>query len=111
GDAADGIPGLPGFGEKGAGMVIGAYERLEAIPDHATQWSVRPRGAAQLAATLAERRDEAMLYRQLATLVETAPVSDSRDELRFRGVPKADLEAWCQEVGSTQLATTPRRWE
>ena len=38
------------------------------------------------AATLAERREEALLYRRLATLVETAPVSESLEELRFRGV-------------------------
>ncbi len=111
GDAADGIPGLPGFGEKGAGMLVGAYEHLEAIPTHAAEWTVKPRGASQLAATLAERRAEALLYRQLATLVETAPVSQSLEEMRFRGVPRARFEAWCREVGSTQLPTMPRRWE
>jgi 5'-3' exonuclease len=111
GDTADGFPGLPGFGEKTAGMLIGAYEHLEAIPARAEDWSVRPRGATQLAATLAERREEALLYRRLATLVETAPVSESLEELRFRGVPRARFEAWCREVGSTQLPGMPRRWE
>jgi 5'-3' exonuclease len=111
GDAADGFPGLPGFGEKGAGMLIGAYGRLEAIPARAEAWSVKPRGALQLAAMLTERRDEALLYRKLATLVETAPVATSLDDVRFRGVPRAGFEAWCAEVGSTTLATAPRRWE
>lgn len=110
GDTADGIPGLRGFGEKGAAMVIGAYERLEAIPDDVRAWRVQPRGAAQLAATLATERANAMLYRELATLVETAAVSTSLDELRFRGVPRAAFADWCAEVGSTTLATTPRRW-
>jgi 5'-3' exonuclease len=111
GDTADGIPGLPGFGEKSAGLVVGAYERLEDIPDDGLSWRIKPRGASQLAATLAERRPEALLYRELATLVETAPISDSLEVLRFRGVPRGPFEAWCREVGSTQLATTPRRWE
>jgi 5'-3' exonuclease len=111
GDTADGIPGLTGFGEKGAGMLIGAYERLEAIPEHAAAWNVKPRGAAQLAATLAEHRNEALLYRQLATLVENAPVAESLEDLRFRGVPRSAFAAWCQEVGSTQLPSVPRRWE
>lgn len=111
GDAADGFPGLPGLGEKSAGMLIGAYEHLEAIPANAAAWTVKPRGALQLAATLAERRDEALLYRKLATLVETAPVAESLDEVRFGGVPRARFEAWCREVGSTTLATAPRRWE
>jgi 5'-3' exonuclease len=110
GDAADGFPGLPGFGEKGAGMLIGAYGHLEAIPARAADWTVKPRGALQLAATLAERRDEALLYRKLATLVETAPVATSLDEVRFRGVPRARFGAWCREVGSTTLSTVPRRW-
>jgi 5'-3' exonuclease len=110
GDAADGFPGLPGFGEKGAGLLIGAYAHLEAIPARAAEWTVKPRGALQLAATLAERRDEALLYRKLATLVETAPVAASLEELRFAGVPRDRFEAWCREVGSTTLAEVPRRW-
>jgi 5'-3' exonuclease len=110
GDASDGFPGLPGFGEKGAGLLIGAYEHLEAIPERAIDWKVKPRGALQLATTLAERREEAYLYRKLATLVETAPVADTLEELRFRGVPRAEFEDWCRAVGSTTLATAPRRW-
>jgi 5'-3' exonuclease len=110
GDAADGFPGLPGFGEKGAGMLIGAYEHLEAIPLDAAQWKVKPRGAAQLVATFAERREEALLYRKLATLVETAPVAATLEEVRFRGVPRREFLEWCQAVGSTQLPSMPRRW-
>jgi 5'-3' exonuclease len=110
GDAADGFPGLPGFGEKTAGLLIGAYAHLEGIPARAADWTVKPRGALQLAATLAERREEAFLYRKLATLDEDAPVAESLDEVRFHGVPRARFEAWCREVGSTTLATVPRRW-
>src|SRR5437667_470091 len=32
GDTADGIPGLPGFGEKSASILVGAYGHIEAIP-------------------------------------------------------------------------------
>ena len=46
-----------------------------------------------------------------ATLVETADVSTSLDELRFQGVPRARFEDWCRTVGATTLATTPRRWQ
>jgi 5'-3' exonuclease len=110
GDSADGFPGLPGFGEKGAGLLIGAYERLERIPEHAYQWTVKPRGALALAATLAERREEALLYRQLATLVETAPTAERLDDLCFRGVPRERFLAWCDELGATGLREAPRRW-
>jgi len=110
GDTADGIPGLPGFGEKGTSLLIGAYEHIEAIPDLPSRWTVKPRGALQLAATLAARREEALFYRKLATLVDTVPLAESLDELRFRGVPRARFEAWCDAVGANTLRTTPRRW-
>ena len=111
GDTADGIPGLDGFGEKGASLVIGAYGHLEQIPDDFRQWSVRPRGAPQLAATLAANRQHARLYRTLATLVDTVPCAGSLDDLRFRGVPRALFEAWCDAIGARTLKTAPRRWE
>ena len=110
GDTADGIPGLPGFGEKSASILVGAYEHIEAIPDLPSRWTVKPRGALQLAATLAARRQEALFYRKLATLVDTVPLAESLDDLRFRGVPRARFEAWCDAVGAHTLRTTPRRW-
>jgi 5'-3' exonuclease len=110
GDTADGIPGLPGFGEKSAAAVIGAYEHLERIPDDAAAWSVRPRGAPQLAATLAASREAALLYRNLATLVETAPCAETLDQVLFRGVPRERFEAWCDRLAARGVRTMPRRW-
>jgi 5'-3' exonuclease len=110
GDTADGIPGLAGFGQKSASLVIGAYEHLERIPDDVRAWTVRPRGAVQLAATLAAGREAALLYRTLATLVDDAPCAASLDEVRFRGVPRARFEAWCDALGARTLRAAPRRW-
>jgi 5'-3' exonuclease len=110
GDTADGIPGLDGFGDKSAGLLIGAYEHIEAIPDRPDQWKVKPRGALALGATLAARREEALFYRKLATLVDDVPLAESLEDLRFRGVPRDHFEAWCDEVGATTIRTTPRRW-
>jgi 5'-3' exonuclease len=111
GDTADGIPGLPGFGEKAASMLIGAYRHIEHIPEHAHNWSVKPRGALQLASTLSLRRPDALLYRKLATLVDTVPLSESLEDLRFRGVPRARFEAWCEKLGANTLKTAPKRFE
>jgi 5'-3' exonuclease len=111
GDSADGFPGLPGFGKKSAAMLIGAYERLERIPVDPADWTVKPRGALQLAATLAERRDEAFLYRKLATLIDTVPLQHTLEDLEFRGVPREEFERWCDELGVARLATAPRRWQ
>jgi len=110
GDTADGIPGLAGYGEKSASLVIGAYEHLERIPDDVRAWSVRPRAAPQLAATLAAHRDDALLYRTLATLVDTVPCAQSLEEVKFRGVPRDEFEAWCDTLGIQTMRAAPRRW-
>ena len=110
GDSADGIPGLPGFGEKSAATLLGAYERIERIPEQPEHWSVQVRRAAQLASVLVERREEVLLYRRLATLVDV-PLSESLEELRFGGVPRARFEAWCDTVGANTLKTAPKRWQ
>jgi 5'-3' exonuclease len=110
GDAADGFPGLPGFGQKSAALVIGAYGRLEEIPADASHWAVKVRGAAQLAATLVERREEAILFRKLATLVDNVPLAETLDDLRFAGVPRERFQSWCDELGVARLKSVPRRW-
>ncbi|AKI99489.1 DNA polymerase I [Archangium gephyra] len=110
GDEADGIPGLPGFGEKGASALLNAYGHLEAIPADASAWSVRPRGADKLAATLREHREDALLYRKLATLVTDAPLSESLEDLAWAGVPRARFLALCDSLGLTTLKTRPKRW-
>ncbi len=109
GDSADGFPGLRGFGAKTAAMLLGAYRHLEQIPADASQWKIRPRGAPQLAARLAECRDEALLYRRLATLVDTVELGCSLDDLRYRGVPQALFERWCDELRVERLKQVSRR--
>jgi 5'-3' exonuclease len=111
GDSADGFPGLPGFGKKTAAMLLGVYERLEQIPADSTEWKVKPRGALQLAATLVDHRDDALLYRKLATLLDTVPLAESLDDLKFNGVPRARFERWCDELGVQRLKTAPKRWQ
>ena len=88
GDAADGYPGLPGWGAKSAAAVLLRYGSLDAIPPRASDWDVSVRGAVSLAATLADRRDEVMLYRTLARLRTDAPLPQTEvEELRWRGAP------------------------
>ena len=111
GDSADGFPGLRGFGKKTASMLIGAYQRIEQIPADVAQWKVKPRGALQLAATLVEHRDDALLYRKLATLVETVPLTETLEDLKFKGVPRERFERWCDELGVQRLKTVPKRWQ
>jgi 5'-3' exonuclease len=110
GDPADGIPGIPGFGAKSAAAVLAHYERIENIPGDAADWEVAVRGAQRLAANLAERREEALLYKRLATLAEDAPISRRLAELEWKGVPRGAFEDFCAEMNADRLRTRPRRW-
>lgn len=103
GDAADGIPGIPRWGAKSASTVLAAYVHLEAIPEDELEWKVKVRGAATLAANLREHREDALLYRRLATLRTDAPISESLDDLRWRGPNRGALEVLCEELGERQL--------
>jgi 5'-3' exonuclease len=101
GDSADGIPGIARWGAKSAAAVLAEYGHLEAIPDSAGTWRVKVRGAEVLAQNLASSREQALLYRRLATLRRDAPLLESLDDLRWRGAPEAELAALCEELGET----------
>src|SRR6185503_1726588 len=68
GDAADGYPGLPGWGEKSTAAVLAKYGHLESIPADWSQWGVNAANPARLSQTLSIERERALLFRVLATL-------------------------------------------
>jgi 5'-3' exonuclease len=98
GDTSDGIPGIPGFGEKSAAALLARYGTIEAIPDEAGRWDVKVPGAPRLAATLAERREDALLYKRLATLVRDVPLVESLSDLEYKGAPRASYAALCEQL-------------
>jgi 5'-3' exonuclease len=100
GDTADGIPGIPRWGAKSTATVLAHYGHLEAIPDDAGQWAVKVRGAKALADNLAAAREQAALYKRLATLRTDVPLSESLDDLRYAG-PADTLWEVCDELGES----------
>ena len=102
GDSADGFPGLPGWGARSAATVLARYQHLEQIPKTAERWNVPMRGAARLAATLAEQWDRALLFRRLATLRPDAPIGVDIDGVRWTG-PRAEFAAWAERLGAPML--------
>ena len=72
GDSADGYPGVRGWGPKTAARLIGQYGPIESFPPE----------------TLKDRA-EALLFKNLATLRDDAPLFDDVDELRWRGPGEA----------------------
>ena len=103
GDAADGIPGIARWGAKSASTVLGKLLHLENISDDHEQWGVKVRGGAALARNLSEQRDDAILYRTLATLRTDVPIEESLDDLRWKGPNRPALEALCEELGERTL--------
>jgi 5'-3' exonuclease len=85
GDTADGYPGLRGWGAKSSAAVLAKFIHLESIPADWREWRVNVTSAGALAETLLRERDQAMLFRTLATLRIDIALFDDVDELRWNG--------------------------
>lgn len=110
GDSADGIPGIPRWGAKSASLVLARYLHLEDIPSDPTQWDVTVRGAATMSANLEGRRNDAALYKELATLRLDVPISEGVDDLEWQGVPRHTFEKLCAQLGFKSMLSLPHRW-
>ena len=110
GDAADGYPGVPRWGAKSAAALLSVYPHLEAIPDRESEWRASVRGAAALAASLRDHRDEAYLYRRLATLRTDVPLVERLEDLRWRGARREDLIALCRELDDDTFLERVPTW-
>jgi 5'-3' exonuclease len=112
GDSADGYPGIPGWGAKSASAVLAHYKRIEAIPDDPGKWkvsSISSGRAASLAESLSQRRDEARLYKQLATIREDVPLTEKLNDLKWQGAyPR--LNKLCSELGELRIPERIPRW-
>jgi 5'-3' exonuclease len=82
GDAADGFPGIAGWGKKAAAAILSIYPHFEDIPKDWKQWVPKLRNASLLSKTFFNSWEEALLYRTLAILRTDVPVFDTVDELR-----------------------------
>jgi len=102
GDSADGFPGVPGWGAKSAGTVLGVYKTLEKIPQDRA-WRMKVRGAARLTESLTDHWNDALLFRELARLRTDHPVFDTVEDLRWRG-PRKEFAVWAEQAGTPGLA-------
>lgn len=110
GDSADGFPGLSGWGAKSASVLLARYRTIDAIPEDHQQWvadGVVVRGAEKLATTLRNHRNDAELFRILATLVTTVPVGVV-DDWKWDG-PTARFDEVATRLGAPQLIERLRR--
>src|SRR6187399_2341001 len=85
GDAADGYPGLAGWGAKSAAAVLARFGHIEDIPADWRTWGVNAASPGALARTLDRDRERALLFRTLATLRRDVPLFESVDDLQWTG--------------------------
>ena len=108
GDSADGYPGLPGWGAKGASTVLARWGTIEAIPPTAAEWDLPGlRGAEKLCATLQAQMAEALLFKQVATVETHLPVG-AVDAWCWTG-PTAGFRELVERLGAGQLADRAER--
>ncbi|AXC09799.1 DNA polymerase I 5'-3' exonuclease domain [Acidisarcina polymorpha] len=89
GDAADGYPGLAGWGAKSTSRVLARYLHIELIPESWRDWGVDVVNPFALSETLHRERKHALLFRDLATLRTDIPLFESVEELRWQGATAA----------------------
>jgi 5'-3' exonuclease len=107
GDAADGFPGIRGWGAKSAAAVLAKFVHIEAIPADPLTWNVAVANPRGLAASLAESRDHAFLFRDLATLRTEIPLFDNVDELKWHG-PKPEFAAFGERLDKAKTVAKPK---
>jgi len=109
GDSADGYPGIPGWGAKSASIVLSRFEHMESIPDDPQRWGLGTGRASRLADSLAQRWEEALLYRRLATLRSDVPLQEKLGDLKWQGA-RDRLKELCHELGDEQIPKRVSRW-
>lgn len=110
GDAADGLPGLAGWGAKSSSIILERYIHLESIPLEADRWDVKVRSAAKLAETLRTHMGDALLFRFLAQLRPDVPLTDDLADLEWKGANREAFAELCDEFGFDRLRDRPHKW-
>ena len=94
GDAADGYPGIAGYGPKTSARLINRYGRLEHFPSE----------------ILKDNVERALLFKKLATLRIDAPLFGDVEQLRWRGAT-ASFASVAEKIGAARLAKRVRDLE
>jgi len=110
GDTADGIPGIPRWGQKSSATLLAEYETIEAIPRQHSEWSVPVRGAAALARILGDEYEDALLYKRLATLRRDVPLPERLPDLKWKGALRGPLEALAKTLGDSRVLDRVPLW-
>jgi 5'-3' exonuclease len=108
GDSADGYPGLPGWGANSTAAVLAKFVHLESIPVDCREWRVNATNASALASTLIREREQALLFRTLATLRTDIALFDDVDQLKWKG-PTPAFDAMAARLDAAVTEKQRRR--
>ena len=109
GDAADGYPGIQGWGAKSTSTVLAKFKHIEAIPNDPKKIPLGLGRATTLAENLTANYEEALLFRELSTLRNDVPLKEKVDDLKWRGAyPR--LKKVCEELREERIVERVMRW-
>ena len=86
GDAADGYPGIAGIGRVSAAQLLNRHGAIEKFPP----------------AVLGERLDQALLFKNLATLRTDAALFANVDDVQWKG-PTTAFQSWTKRLQDPRL--------
>jgi len=110
GDAADGYPGIKGWGEKSTATVLAKFKHIEDIPKDPKKIPLSLGRAATLVENLQANYKDALLFRELSTLRTDVPLKENLDDLKWIGAHPR-LKKLCEEVGETRIPERVTKWK
>ena len=109
GDSADGYPGIQGWGAKSTATVLAKFKHIESIPTDPKKLPLGLGRATTLRENLTAHYEEALLFRELATLRKDVPLKENLSDLKWQGAyPR--LKKLCRELGDERIPERIPRW-
>ena len=109
GDAADGFPGIKGWGAKSVATVLAKFKNIESIPNDPKKLPLSLGRATTLINNLQENYEDALLFRKLSTLRVDVPLKEKLSDLKWQGAyPR--LKKLCKELGDERIPERVTKW-
>ena len=109
GDAADGFPGIKGWGAKSTATVLAKFKHIESIPKDPKKLPLSLGRATTLVNNLQESYEDALLFRELSTLRVDVPLKEKLSDLKWKGAyPR--LKKLCKELGDERIPERVTKW-
>jgi 5'-3' exonuclease len=109
GDAADGYPGIQGWGAKSTATVLAKFKHIESIPNDPAKLGLGLGRATTLFENLQKNYKDALLFRELSTLRKDVPLKETLADLKWQGAyPR--LANLCHELGDERIPERVTKW-